>query len=208
MKITYDENGNLYDELEERNKEIKEYLEPTLREFKKEKYFNKYARLGYRFAKQIYLALARYGRMSAEKFVNLTYDDINDYWIKYLELTAYYNQYFEIVDNKQMFCAFMGINTRQYSELEKSNDDDIKTLMSTINAGLIGLGFTAAESGNADSRSVSVRLRASGEAGHSIISATEDKIINAPDSVSPSEIEKQLEAMIGMRMALKSEKKD
>lgn len=204
MKVIYDENGNPVDELAERNEEIKEKLAPILEEFLKERDANVYSKrppkLGYRFTKQIYLVLAGYGQMSADKFLSLDYDDIYDYWLKYLELTAYYNRYFEIVDNKQLFCNFLGINTRQYAELEKSEDDDIRGLMNSINSTFIGLGFVATESGNADSRAVSVRLRANGEAGHSVISATEDKIINNAEVVSPSELTKQLEAVLGRKM--------
>lgn len=204
MKVIYDENGKPVDELAERNEEIKEKLAPILEEFLKERDANVYSKrppkLGYRFTKQIYLVLAGYGQMTADKFLSLDYDDIHNYWLKYLELTAYYNRCFEIVDNKQLLCSFMGINTRQYAELEKSEDDDIRGLMNSINSTFIGLGFVATESGNADSRAVSVRLRANGEAGHSVISATEDKIINNAEVVSPSELTKQLEAVLGRKM--------
>lgn len=204
MKIVLDENGNPIDELKNRNEEIRKTLEPVLNEFLKERDASAYAKrppkLGYRFTKQIYLVLAGYGQMSAEKFVSLDYDDIHAYWLKYLELTAYYNRYFEIVDNKQLLCAFMGINTRQYSELEKSDDEDVRGLMNSINSTFVGLGFVATESGNADSRAVSVRLRANGEAGHSVISATEDKIINNGESVSEVELMRQLEGVLGKKL--------
>ena len=202
MKIVLDENGNPIDELKIRNEAIRQTLEPVLNEFLKERDASAYAKrppkLGYRFTKQIYLVLAGYGQMSAEKFVSLDYDDIHAYWLKYLELTAYYNRYFEIVDNKQLLCAFMGINTRQYTELEKSDDEDIRALMNSINSTFVGLGFVATESGNADSRAV--RLRANGEAGHSVISATEDKIINNGESVSEVELMRQLEGVLGKKL--------
>ena len=204
MKVIYDENGNAIDELADRNDEIREKLEPILEEFLAEQKANAYSKrppkLGYRFTKQIYLVLAGYGQMTADKFLSLDYDDIHNYWLKYLELTAYYNRYFEIVDNKQLLCAFMGINTRQYGELEKSDDDDIRGLMNSINSTFVGLGFVATESGNADSRAVSVRLRANGEAGHSVISATEDKIINNSEELSPLEIQRQLEGVLGKKL--------
>jgi hypothetical protein len=179
----------------------------VLNEFLKERDASVYAKrppkLGYRFTKQIYLVLAGYGQMSAEKFVSLDYDDIHAYWLKYLELTAYYNRYFEIVDNKQLLCAFMGINTRQYTELEKSEDEDIRALMNSINSTFVGLGFVATESGNADSRAVNARLRANGEAGHSVITATEDKIINNSEAVSEVELTRQLDAILGRKLLKK-----
>lgn len=199
--IVLDENQNIVDELEIRNEEIKQKLAPTLREFidEKEKMLalKKPIKLGYQFTKQIYLVLAGYGLMSAEKFVKLEYEDIFDIWLKYLDLTAYYNRYFEIVDNKQLLCAFAGWNTRQYSELEKSDNEDIKNLMNTINNAFVGLGFVAGESGNADVKAVNTRLRANGEAGHSVISASEDKLIEKVETKSASQIMQELSELVG-----------
>ena len=195
------ESGMPIDRLAERNEEIKAKLAPILREFleEKERMFamKKPVKLGYQFTKQIYLVLAGYGLMSAEKFVELDYDAIYDLWLKYLDLTAYYNRYFEIVDNKQLFCAFAGLNTRQYAELERSDNDDIKSLMNTINSAFIGLGFVAGESGNADVKAVSTRLRANGEAGHGVISASEDKLLEKAEAPSESDLMSQLKIVLG-----------
>lgn len=200
-KIVLDENGNVIDELAIRNEEIKEKIAPVLKEFLDEKkatmMMKKAPKLGYQFTKQIYLALAGYGFMSADRYLELEYDDLYDYWMKYLELTAYYNRYFEIVDNKQLFCAFCGINSRQYSELEKSKDDDIRNLMNAINSSFIGLGFVAGESGNADIKAINTRLRANGEAGHSVISAVEDKALEQGEKQSSNDIMKQLALITG-----------
>lgn len=200
-KIVLDENGEQIDELAERVAEIKTKLEPYLEEFMDEKNrlmaLKKPPRLGYQFTKQIYMVLASYGLMSAEKFAELDYDDIYDIWLKYLDLTAYYNRYFEIVDNKQLLCAFAGWNTRQYAELEKSDDEDIKNLMNTINAAFVGLGFMAGESGNADSKAVGTRLRAHGEAGHGVISASEDKLIEKVEAKSPEQLMRDMNAVLG-----------
>ena len=199
--IVLDENHNIVDELKLRNEEIKEKLAPILQEFMDEKEkmlaLKKPIKLGYQFTKQIYLALAGYGLMSAEKFVKLEYEDIFDIWLKYLDLTAYYNRYFEIVDNKQLLCAFAGWNTRQYSELEKSDNEDIRNLMNTINNAFVGLGFVAGESGNADVKAVNTRLRANGEAGHSVISASEDKLIEKVEAKSAAQIMQELSDFVG-----------
>ena len=197
--ITLDENGNIIDYLAIRNEEIKRALEKTLKSFLTEKkYSKKPQNYGYRFAKQIYFTLAKYGLMSAEEFINLDYDTIYDFWVKYLELTAYYNQYFEIVDNKQLFMTFMGINSRQYSQLEKSQDEDICNLMLMINNSFVGLGFVAGESGNAIPQAVKQRLGAKGD-GHDIVSASEDKLTNAltQTTMSPMEIERKVQLLLG-----------
>lgn len=180
--LVYDENGNLIDTLEERNKDIMEKLAPVLETFLAEKKalmaMKRPERLGYRFSKQLYRVLASYGIMSATDFASIDYDILNDYWNKYLDLTAYYNTYFEIVDNKQLFMAFMGISSRQYRELEHHSDGDIVDLMNTINTAFIGLSFMAAESGNASDRAIKTRLEAK-DHGHDMISATEEMAVKA-----------------------------
>ncbi len=199
-KIVIDEDGKRVDELALRNEEIKANLAPILEEFVEEKNTNKALKvrekLGYRFAKQIFLALNEYPRMTAEQFVELSYEDIEDYWAKYLSLTAYYNRYFEIVDNRQLLQAFMGINSRQYAELENSDDEDIISLMNSINSTFIGLGFVAGESGNADVKATSQRMRTKGE-GHNLISASEDKLIEKVDGRTPADLERQLALVMG-----------
>ena len=131
------------DELYERNEEIKENLAEILEEFRAEQNANRALKrnekLGYRFSKQLFLELAKYPLMTVEQFASIDYDILYDYWLKYLQLTAYYNRYFEIVDSKQLFQAFCGINGRQYLQLEKSEDEDIRNLMNSINNAILGL---------------------------------------------------------------------
>lgn len=200
-KIYMDESGNVRDLLAERNEEIKAKLAPILEEFVNEKNANRALKvkekLGYRFAKQIFLVLSAYPRMSAEEFVDLTYEELEDFWLKYQELTAYYNRYFEIVDNRQLFLTFVGLNSRQYLELENSDDEDIKSLINSINTTFVGLGFVAGESGNADAKAVSTRLRANGEAGHGVISASEDKLLEKVEAPSENELMRQLRSVLG-----------
>lgn len=188
------------DELADRNEKIKGKLDEILQEFITEKETNKALKvkekLGYRFAKQIFLVLNEYPRMTPEKFAELDYEDIQDYWLKYQELTAYYNRYFEIVDNKQMFESFCGINNRQYAELENSDDEDIKSLMNSINSTFIGLGFVAGESGNADVKATSQRMRTKGE-GHSLITASEDKLLEKVEAPTDTELMRRLQGVIG-----------
>ena len=204
-KVIFDENNNRVDELADRNEEIKANLAPILNEFVDEKNTNKALKvkekLGYRFAKQIFLVLNEYPRMTPEKFSELDYEDIEDYWLKYQSLTAYYNRYFEIVDNRQLLQSFMGINSRQYAELENSDDEDIKSLMNSINSTFIGLGFVAGESGNADVKATSQRMRTKGE-GHNLITASEDKLIEKAEGKSPLELERQLASIMGGNVKL------
>lgn len=203
MNITIDENGNVVDQLKDRNEEIKEKLEPILSAFVIEKNemmkMKKPVKLGFRFTKQLLNVLSSYGQMSAEKVAQLDFDTINDYWLKYLELTAYYNLFFEIVDNKQLFMMFMGINDRIYKQLMNHEDEDIRNLMCTINSSYIGLGYVASESGNADSKAVTARLGAKG-VGHDVVSASEEMVAQAVATRTPNELAKDLERIMGVKI--------
>lgn len=187
--LVYDEQGNLRNPLQElneavekRNEAIIEALKPTLDTFLAEKKalmsIRRPASVGYRFVKHLYCAFASYGQMSPTDFATIDYDVINCFWQKYLALTAYYNTFFEIVDNKQLFMAYMGITSRQYEELENHQDGDIADLMDTINTAIVGLSFMAGESGNANHQAVKNRLGAKG-IGHDMISATEEMAAKA-----------------------------
>lgn len=210
--IYIDENGNEIDYLAKRNEEIKEKLQDVLDEFLAEKKtmieLKKPANLGYRFTKQLHYVLSTYGQLSAEQVARLDYDTINDYWLKYLDLTAYYNIFFEIVDNKQLFMAFFGINNRIYTKLEKSDDEDIRNLMQSINDSFIGLGFTASESGNASAAAVRQRLGADVSAGHGVVAADTHLLVDKlTEQKTPQEMELQLESILGKKLFLGDGKK-
>lgn len=197
-QIYVDENGNEIDYLAVRNDEIKERLAPALdillEERKKDtKGFKKF---GYRMSVQLDSCLRSYGLMSAEEFVNIDYDTIEDNWNKFRDLIAYYNLYFDLVANKQLFCAFFRINNRMYGQLERHENEEIRELMISINDSFIGLGFSASESGGVDSRATKLRLGAKG-AGHGVISETEDRIVGAKEEETPQMLERKLFALLG-----------
>lgn len=179
--------------LDERNKKIKKELEPILQDFLTEKHNSKKAdKLGYRFAKQMLLAFKSViGEMTEEDVNRMDYDTLNAYWTKYLEITAYYNRYFEIVDNKQMFMLYCGVHDKIYHNWEQSENEDIKKLMQTINLSFIGMGFLASESGNTDSKATKFRLGAT-DVGHSVVTASEQLFINGSQP-SPNELLRELE---------------
>jgi hypothetical protein len=80
--------------------------------------------------------------------------------------------------------------------LENSEDEDIKSLMNSINGTFVGLGFVAGESGNADVKATSQRMRTKGE-GHNLITASEDKLLEKVEPKSPLELERQLASIMG-----------
>ena len=198
-EIVLDTDGNPIDYLAVRNEEIKERLQGALDMFLAEnKSANKmgFKKFGYRLAMQIDNVLRSYGLMTADEVAKLDYEKIEDNWNKFRDLIAYYNLYFEIVANKQLFCAFARINNRIYSQLEKHQDDDIRSLMISINDSFVGLGFTASESGNADSKATKARLGAK-DVGHSVVSASEELAIQAVSGKTPQELENEMNRILG-----------
>ena len=190
--IYLDENMNVVDACAEKNKEVIANLEEVLKEFIEEKKLllamKKAPKLGYRFMKQIMLELAKFQPMSIAEYVDLDYDTVNNYYVKFSELIAYYNRYFEIVDNKNIFMRYLGVDTDQYARLEQHGDERIRKVMRMVDGDYIGLGWVASESGDADAKATSSRLRASGGAGHSVVTAAEEKVIAQGGGFSEEEL--------------------
>lgn len=198
--LELDENGKLIDILEERNKDIKKRLEDVLDSFKNEMAASKRKsmRVGYRFAKQLQAQLITYGQMDLDVAAKMNYETLNRYWIKYNELIAYYNRWFELVDNKQLFMLFCGINDDIYRQWEQSLDEKLVNLMKTINTIYVGSGFIASESGNASPTAIKTRLSAK-NVGHNVISASEELVAQAVQARTPYEIEREVRAALGMK---------
>ena len=194
--VVVDENGNVVDELALRNEEIKANLEGVLQDFINEKNMllamKKQPKLGYRFMKMIMLELAKYPSMSLQDYIELDYDTVNHYYIKFSELIAYYNRHFEIVDNKNIFMRYLGVDVHQYDRLEKHDDERIQQVMRMIDGDYVGLGWVASESGEADVKATTSRLRASGGAGHSVVTAAEEKVIEQGMGMTDDELAKKL----------------
>jgi hypothetical protein len=193
------ESGETVGYLEKRNDEIKDKLESARAILYAEQQRDKTGRkkLGFRMGLQLLTTFRSYGLMSADNFTRLDYQDIWDYSLKFNEIIAYYNLYFEIVPTKELFWAFMGIDGRMFEQLLDNQDEDIKKIARMINGDVAGLGWVAGESGNANDKAIKTRLSASGEHGHGIVSASEDKIIQAVSKKTPFELQKELQGLIG-----------
>lgn len=193
------ENGKTVEAYEYRNEEIKSNLESILQDFLVEQTKDKSGRkrFGFRFLQQIEEELSKSPRMSAEEFTSLTADDIDHIWRKFHSLISYYNRFFEIVPNRETFWLFARINSRQYSQLKDSQDEDIRSVIISIEDRLIGKGWSAGESGNANDKAIKTRLSASGEHGHGIVSASEERVINAVVGKTPQELEREMKAILG-----------
>lgn len=202
-KIVLDENGNPIDELAERNEEIISALEPKLEKFldKEREYLlttKKPLKWGFQFQMQLVNRLHEYPLMSAEKFSELTADDIWDYYCKFHSLMAYYNMYTEIVPNMEMFMAFAQINMRMYLDLKKggyNQDEEIVAIINYLETEVLGHAWNAIDNGGADVKAVGKRVSAKGV--HEVISASEDKLIEKVEAKTPLELERQLASIMG-----------
>lgn len=177
-EVVIDENGNIIDELANRNEEIKTRLQPFVEQLSAEKSGNKKAKLGYKIGFLLDDAFRSYGLMKVDDFIELTADKIEYFWNNFRALITHYVILFDVVVNKQDFCSYMGITVSQLEQLENSDDEDVKRLMSSINDSFIGLAFKAGETGGADVGALKQRLGAKKQ-GHSVISAKEEMIAEA-----------------------------
>jgi hypothetical protein len=195
--IVIDEHGNEIDVLEEKNNKIKEELGVAVADFQKQQQYDRTGRrkFGFQLLMQIEDKLGAYGRISADEFVNLTADDIDELWWHFHSLMAYFNRFFEIVPNRQSFMLYARINSRQYKMLCDSEDEDVRSVMSFIEDRLVGKGFSAGESGNANDKAVMNRLRSSG-VGHNVTTASEDKVLQAVTNRTPNEMQRELQSIL------------
>lgn len=196
--IVVDEQGNEIDVLAEKNNEIKTRLAEVVQNFQKQQAMDRTGRrkFGFQLLMQIEDELGTYGRISADEIVNLTAEDIDDLWWHFHSLMAYFNRFFEIVPNRQSFMLYARINSRQYKMLCDSEDEDVRSVMSFIEDRLVGKGFSAGESGNANDKAVMNRLRSSG-VGHNVTTASEDKVLQAVTNRTPNEMQRELQAILG-----------
>lgn len=195
--IVLDEQGNEIDVLAEKNNEIKKRLAEVVQNFQKQQAMDRTGRrkFGFQLLMQIEDELGTYGRISADEIVNLTAEDIDELWWHFHSLMAYFNRFFEIVPNRQSFMLYARINSRQYKMLCDSEDEDIRSVMSFIEDRLVGKGFSAGESGNANDKAIYNRLRSSG-VGHNVTTASEDKVLQAVTSRTPNELQRDLQAVL------------
>ena len=202
-KIIIDEKGNVVDELADRNKKIISKLAEVLDEFRTREARDLKSKKNYGFQMLQFIEdelNESCPLMSAEKFVELDVDDIDYYWKRFHNLITYYNRYFEIVPNRQMFMSYLGCNSRMYAHLKKGGDKQNELLADTmlfIDDKLMGKGYSAGESGNANAKALSKRLSASGMSGHDVISASEDKIIETIEKKTPAELTRWYQSVVG-----------
>lgn len=198
-KVTYDENGEVVDYLAERNEAIKANLVDAFTILLEERDGDRNGkkRLGNRMRQQINNELNRQPRMSAQQFSSLDADDIYAFWNAYYALICHYTLYFEIVPNRQELMKYMGINSRQYEQLQESADEDIRAAIIFVEDSLKQEGFSAGENGNADAKAIGTRLSAKRD-GHSMVSAGEEMLAEkVSQAATPLELQRKVQALLG-----------
>jgi hypothetical protein len=190
------EDGKTVEFLTYKNQQIIENLQDIINDLKTQEKKSTLKKFGFRALMQVEDELGKYGRMNAEEFVNLTADDIEDLWWHFHSLIAYFNRFFEIVPNRQSFMLYARINSRQYKQLMESQDEDIRSVIAFIEDRLIGKGFSAGESGNADSKAVMGRLQARNE-GHGIVKESDGKLLDAVAKRSPEDTMREILNLVG-----------
>lgn len=198
--LTYDESGNVFDFLAARNESIKANLKPAfqilLDERDGDRKGNK--RLGNRMRQQINNELNKQPKMTAQQFTSLDADDIYYYWNSYYDLICYYTLYFEIVPNRQEFIKYMGINSRQYEQLQEHEDEEIRAAIIFVEDSLKQEGFSAGENGSADAKAIATRLAAKRD-GHSVVSAGEEMLAEkVAQAATPLELQRRFESIKGL----------
>lgn len=198
--LTYDESGNVFDFLAARNEAIKANLKPAfqilLDERDGDRKGNK--RLGNRMRQQINNEFNKQPKMTAKQFTSLDADDIYYYWNSYYDLICYYTLYFEIVPNRQEFIKYMGINSRQYEQLQEHEDEEIRAAIIFVEDSLKQEGFSAGENGSADAKAIATRLAAKRD-GHSVVSAGEEMLAEkVAQAATPLELQRRFESIKGL----------
>ncbi len=140
--------------LADKNKEIFEKLQPVLDIQLKKKEQNMYLKKPFqlKFGAVInnkLLELFRsYGLMDDGDIETLDADDLKDFYLHFMELVNGISESIEITPTKPLFCAYMGITTKIFNRLEKSNDLEVKKWVDAINGDFVHSIFDSSLQGN------------------------------------------------------------
>lgn len=155
--ITLKDNGELYT-LEEKNQEILEMLRPILDKQIEKRNTNMYLKkpMPLKFGSVItnkLLELFRgYGLIKEEELLDLSADDLRDFYLHFMSLINTISEEIEITPTKPLFCAYMGITTKIFNKLEKNESDDIRKWVDAINGDFTHSIFDSSLHGNANEK--------------------------------------------------------
>ena len=144
--------------LKDKNAEILENLQETIAVQKEKQEANSGSKKGamLKFGAAVnnkLLELFRsYGLMPEGLLENLEADDLQEYYLAFLELMNTVSKDIELTPTKPLFCAYMGITTKIFNNLERGRDPYIRNWIDAINGDFAHSLFDSTMNGNASEK--------------------------------------------------------
>lgn len=155
--ITLNENGEIYT-LDQKNAEILEKLQPVLQIQIDKRNANMYLKkpmplkFGSVLTNKLLELFRFYGLAKESDLMELTAEDLRDYYLHFMGLINKISEEIEITPTKPLFCAYMGITTKIFNKFEKSEDDEIRRWVDAINGDFTHSIFDSSLHGNASEK--------------------------------------------------------
>lgn len=93
-----------------------------------------------------------YGLMPEGLLENLEADDLQEYYLAFLELMNTVSRDIDLTPTKPLFCAYMGITTKIFNKLERGRDPYIRNWIDAINGDFAHSLFDSTMNGNASEK--------------------------------------------------------
>lgn len=93
-----------------------------------------------------------YGLMPEGLLENLEAEDLQEYYLAFLELMNTVSRDIDLTPTKPLFCAYMGITTKIFNSLERGRDPYIRNWIDAINGDFAHSLFDSTMNGNASEK--------------------------------------------------------
>lgn len=93
-----------------------------------------------------------YGLMPEGLLENLEAEDLQEYYLAFLELMNTVSRDIDLTPTKPLFCAYMGITTKIFNKLEHGRDPYIRNWIDAINGDFAHSLFDSTMNGNASEK--------------------------------------------------------
>jgi hypothetical protein len=141
--------------LEEKNKEILENLRPTVDSQLSKIDFRKQSSAikgGAVVSNKLLELFRAYGLMNESEIETLDADDLQQYYLGFMQIINRVSMEIEITPTKPLFCAYMGITTTIFNKFENSKDEKIQLWLDAINGDLTHSILSSSLEGNASEK--------------------------------------------------------
>ena len=128
--------------------------------------------------------------MSSGEVLSLSADTLHNLYLAYLSIISYINTVVSYTPTKAEFLAFARINVDDFTNLLDNGEEDVKQECRDIDSDFINLTLSAAEKGAIKEKSGTIRLKAKGGIGHSLVEVGDTESVL--DKISDTMEEKQL----------------